>query len=163
METKGKVGAALSLLVAIALALGANTERSLADDTAGAVRLYEGFTLITGDDRQPIQEAAFLVDDGILQTVGRRGELILPAGATGVDLTGKTVMPAIVSLHGHPGFEGRTYGPENYDRKTLIDQLDRYAYYGVGTIVSLGTDHPGDLIQEIKAGPNSLSQASWST
>ena len=139
-------------LAVLAFACGGATERSLADATTSSTRLYEGFTLITGDDRQPIEGAAFLVDDGIVQAVGRRGELILPPGAHQVDLTGKTVMPAIVSLHGHPGFQvGLTFGPENYNRKTLSDHLDRYAYYGVGTIVSLGTDHPGDLIHEIKA------------
>ena len=114
--------------------------------------LYEGFTLITGNENGPVDDAAFLVDDGILQAVGQAGELGLPAGGSRVDLAGKTVMPAIVSLHGHPGFQiGLTFEAENYTRETLIDHLEKYAYYGVGTIVSLGADG-GDLIYDIKAG-----------
>ena len=49
----------------------------------------------------PIEDAAFVVDDGRFVQVGRRGEVQVPAGATRVDLTGKTVIPAIVDTHTH--------------------------------------------------------------
>jgi cytosine/adenosine deaminase-related metal-dependent hydrolase len=47
-----------------------------------------------------------------------------------VDLTGKTVMPAIINTHVHLGST----------REQLIDQLQHYAFYGVGTVQSLGLD-----------------------
>ena len=107
--------------------------------------------MITGDDSPPVDNAAFLVDDGQVTAVGQAGELGLPPGAERVDLSGKVVMPALVSLHGHPGFvKGLGFDAENYTRDNIIDQLNRYAYYGVGTIVSLGMDK-GDIAFDIRA------------
>ncbi len=142
-------GAITTLLLAVACGGGGPQEPPAEAPTSDAV-LYEGFRLITGDERAPVEGAAFLVDGGVIQAVGLRGELGLPPGAARVDLSEKTVMPALVSLHGHPGFQiGLTFEAENYTRETVSDHLDRYAYYGVGTIVSLGTDG-GNLVYEIK-------------
>ena len=141
-----------ALFPVLLLAACGGGEPEPADVPVSDAVLYEGFTLITGDESDPVEDAAFLIDDGTVQAVGRAGELGLPAGASRVDLTGKTVMPALVSLHGHPGFQvGLTFEAENYTRETLIDHLEKYAYYGVGTIVSLGADG-GDLIYAIKEG-----------
>ena len=138
-----------TLLLAVACGGGGPQEPPTEAPTSDAV-LYEGFRLITGDERAPVEGAAFLV--------GRRsypgGRFARRARVAGRRRTRrpqrKTVMPALVSLHGHPGFQiGLTFEAENYTRETVSDHLDRYAYYGVGTIVSLGTDG-GDLVYEIK-------------
>ena len=142
-------GAIATVLLAIACGGGAPQEPPTEAPTSDAV-LYEGFRLIAGDERAAVEGAAFLVDGGVIQAVGLLGDLGLPPGAARVDLSGKTVMPALVSLHGHLGFQvGLTFEADNYTRKTVSDHLDRYAYYGVGTIVTLGTDG-GDLVYEIK-------------
>ena len=142
----------LALVVAIAVSTVAcgDSEPEPAAEPMSSATLYEGFRLITGDDTALVDGAALLVDDGVIQAVGAQGSFDSPEGAARVDLSGKTVMPALVSLHGHLGFQvGLTYEAENYTRETLIDHLDRYAYYGVGTIVSLGTDG-GDLIYALR-------------
>src|SRR6266481_4744503 len=72
-----------------------------------AATVYEGARLITGGGNA-IENSAFVVENGRFTQVGRRGELQLPAGAGRVDLTGKTVMPTIVDLHGHLGSVRRT-------------------------------------------------------
>ena len=60
-------------------------------------------------------------------------------------------MPTLVDLHGHVGFnQGLSFDNANYTRENITDQLNRYAYYGIGTIVSLGTD-PGELAFDIRA------------
>jgi imidazolonepropionase-like amidohydrolase len=41
----------------------------------------------------------------VITRIGRPGEIAAPAGAGRVDLGGKTVMPAIISTHVHPGFQ----------------------------------------------------------
>ncbi len=103
--------------------------------------LYEGALLIPGDASEPIEASALLVDGGVITAVGRRGELAVTQGATRVDLAGKTVIPALVNLHGHVGFQqGLTYDAANYTRDNVVDHLERYAFFGVGVIVSLGTD-----------------------
>src|ERR1700730_18808259 len=66
--------------------------------------VFEGARLIIGDGSAPIEDAAFVVENTRITAVGRRGQVAAPAGAAHVDLSGKTVMPAIVGAHGHPGF-----------------------------------------------------------
>ena len=65
------------------------------------VTVFEGARLIVGDGSAPVADAAFIVANGRFTAVGRKGQLKVPAGAAHVDLTGKTVMPAIVDMHKH--------------------------------------------------------------
>ena len=102
--------------------------------------VYEGARLITGGG-STIENAAFVVENGRFTQVGRRGELQLPAGAGRVDLTGKTVMPTMVDLHGHFGFQNvpaGTMSKETFTRENLIDHLQRLAFHGVGAAVGVG-------------------------
>src|SRR5882672_2159791 len=82
--------------------------RSQVRGTAG-VTVFEGARLITGDGSAPIENSAFSVENNRFTQVGRRGELQVPA-ATRVNLTGKTVMPTMVDLHGHIGFQNVAEG-----------------------------------------------------
>src|SRR4030095_4674017 len=109
--------------------------------SAGNVTLFEGARLIVGDGTPPIADSAFVVDGDRFVTIGRRNEVPLPRGASRVDLTGKTVMPALVELHAHLGYwKGLTNVVENFTRENMIDHLERFAYHGVAAVVSLGTD-----------------------
>src|SRR5262245_52265501 len=94
------------------------------------VAVYEGARLIVGDGSAPIEDSAFVVQNNRFVQVGRKGQVNVPAGAARVDLTGKTVMPAIVDTH--------THQPQM--REELIDSLQRKAYYGVAAVISLGQD-----------------------
>src|SRR5258705_6369916 len=106
--------------------------------------LYEGARLIPGDGKPAIERSAFLVENGAITRVGRQGDLKAPAGAAHVDLAGKTVMPALIDIHTHTGFQkGATYRPENYGRDAIVEDLNRALYFGVSTVVSEGID-PGD-------------------
>ena len=106
---------------------------------ATAVTVFEGALLIVGDDSEPIEDAAFIVENDRFTAVGRRGQLDVPVGATRVDLTGKTVMPAIIDTHKH--LAGT--------REDMVDQLQHLAYYGVGVAMSLGHD-VGDLAFQVR-------------
>src|SRR5258705_13818416 len=106
----------------------------------GGVTVFEGARLITGDGSAPIESSAFIVENNRFTQVGRRGEVQVPAGAARVDLTGKTVMPAKVDLHGHLGFEdvvAGTTSKANFTRQNLVEQLERYAYMGWSAVVSM--------------------------
>ena len=95
--------------------------------TAGT--LFEGARLIVGNGSAPIEDSAFLVDGTRFTSVGRRGEIEAPPEAVRVDLTGKTVMPALVDLHSHIGYSDEvlnTERKENYTPENLLDHLDRY-------------------------------------
>ena len=108
------------LLVAVQFVAPAHSQ-----PTADVV-LYEGARLIPGDGRAAIDESAFLVDRGVITRVGRKGELGAAAGVKRVDLAGKTVMPALINAHGHPGFQkGLTYAAGEFTRENIIDDLNR--------------------------------------
>jgi cytosine/adenosine deaminase-related metal-dependent hydrolase len=66
--------------------------------------LFEGAQLIVGDGSEPIMDSAFFVEDGTFTLIGRRGELQPAEGVVRVDLSGKTVMPAIIDAHSHLGY-----------------------------------------------------------
>ena len=103
--------------------------------------VFEGARLITGDGGPPIEDSAFIVDDATFLAIGRRGEVQIPPGAARVDLTGKTVMPTLVDLHGHFGFQNvaeGTMSKEVYTRENLIDHMERLAYHGVGATIGVG-------------------------
>jgi imidazolonepropionase-like amidohydrolase len=113
--------------------------------------LFEGCRLIADARRPPIENAALLIDAGRVVATGRKGELTAPAGASRVDCTGKTIVPAIVDAHVHLGYQvGLTFAAENFTRDTLLDQLNRYAYAGIAAVLSLGTE-PGELPFQIRA------------
>lgn len=117
--------------------------------------LFEGARLITGDGSAPIENSAFLIENNRISRVGRKGQIQLPAGATRVDLTGKTVMPAIIDAHSHPGYtvvKTNQTTKETYSRENLIDHMRRLAYYGIAATMSLGVDR-GDIPFQLRANP----------
>src|SRR5688572_24796052 len=124
-------------------------------ETAGTAVLFEGSRLIAGDGAAPIESSAFIVENGRITASGRKGELQLPAGASRIDLTGKTVMPALVDAHSHLGYTDvtrMTTTAANYTRENLVDHLRRYAYYGIAATLSMGVDR-GELPFELRAEP----------
>lgn len=103
------------------------------------VTVFEGARVIVGDGSDPIENATFVVSDTQLVQIGRTGEVDVPEGAVHVDLTGQTVMPALIDAHTHLS---RT-------RDELIEDLQHRAYYGVGAAMSLGQDS-GELPYAIR-------------
>lgn len=95
-----------------------------------------------------VEIGAFVVKQGRIIALGRKGEIRAPAGAARVDLTGKTVMPAMVNVHVHIGYEGYTsWGAENYTPQNVLDHLEREAFYGVGATQTVGSSPTGASIQ----------------
>jgi len=79
----------------------------LAQGTGSPV-LFEGARLILGDASPAIERGAILVEGGRIRAVGVAGSVTAPPGTRRVDLTGRTVMPAMVNVHVHIGHEGYT-------------------------------------------------------
>ncbi|MGH9255313.1 MAG: amidohydrolase family protein [Vicinamibacterales bacterium] len=118
--------------------------------------LFEGARLIVGDERAPIDNASFVVENGTFIQVGRAGDVQVPEGAAQVNLAGKTVMPAIIDAHGHLGYrKGADFRIDNYTRENLLDHLQRLAYHGVAAFMSMGTERDLGyaLRDELRATP----------
>ena len=98
--------------------------------SAQSVTAFEGARLIVGDGRV-IENATLVVEGARIAQVGQTADVRVPAGATRVDLAGKTVMPMMIDTHVH-------LSPT---RDALIRDLRLRAYYGVSAALSLGTDN----------------------
>ena len=121
--------------------------------TLSSALMFEGAALIVGDGSPPIAGSAFLVENGRFTRVGKKGELPSPEGVRRVDLTGKTVMPAIIDAHSHLGYtnvKGMSTAAANFTRENFVDHLNRYAYYGIAATLSMGVDR-GDLPFQLRA------------
>ena len=118
--------------------------------------LYEGARLITGNGGPPIERSSFLVQNGRFTRVGRQGESPAPSNVVRIDLTGKTVIPALIDAHSHIGYmRNLTSGPQNYTRENILDHLYRFAYFGVAASQAMGSDFgelPFQLRDETRAG-----------
>lgn len=138
-------------LLGLACALSAVNIAAQTTSSPQTAVLFEGARVIVDPRRPPIENGALLIDDGRIVKAGKRSEVRAPAGAARVDLTGKTVMPALIDSHVHLGYQkGLSYAAANFTRENLIDQLNRYAYAGVAAVLSLGTD-PGELPFKLRA------------
>ncbi len=124
------LGSAMTVAVVLMAACTADSEPG----SDANVVVFEGARVIIGDGSAPIEDATFVVESGRLVAVGTRDAADIPRNATRVNLAGKTVMPAIVNTHVHlaPDRDGRS------------EQLQHMAYYGAGTVMSLGHDE-GDV------------------
>jgi imidazolonepropionase-like amidohydrolase len=114
--------AAVAAIIAIGILAG------LPGSARADVTAYEGARLIVGDGS--VVENGTLVIDGA-KIVAAGSGVAVPAGATRVNLAGKTVMPMLIDSHVHL----------SWTREKLIRDLKQRAYWGVGAAMSLGTDN----------------------
>ena len=133
-----RVGVVLPVALAACTAVTGQDRRPAQND--GRSVLFRGARVVVGDGRV-LEDTAVLVQNGLLFAVGRNAEVVPPRGTTVVNVSGKTIMPAIVNAHTHLGWEKYTsWGSGNFTRDNLIDHLYRHAYYGVGTVISTASD-----------------------
>ena len=145
LEQLLRAGAGLAIATAL---VGCGPDSAPTPDAVDAV-LYQGARLILGDGNV-IEQGAMLVEGDRIVAVGNVGAVDALAGVRTVDLTGKTVIPALIDAHAHLGYEGYTaWGADSYTRENLIENLERYAYYGFGAVFSAGSD-PDDLALDLK-------------
>ena len=122
----------------LALLVGCGAPPAETQPDASDAIAYEGGRLIVGDGTV-VENGTLVVEGDRLVSVGSADSVDVPAGAARVDLTGRTVMPAIVDTHVHLR---RT-------RDELVEDLQRKAYWGVGAVMSLGQDG-GDLAFQVR-------------
>src|SRR5437660_11140769 len=111
-------GQSLAKVLSIGLVFFLLPQSQAVSAQGGAATVFEGARLITGDGSAPVADSAFVVENGRFTAVGRKGQVKAPAGAAHVDLTGKTVMPAIIDAHKHLAVT----------REALVDELQPFAY-----------------------------------
>jgi enamidase len=110
------------------------------DSTPGGKLVIKNIgLLLSGDLAQPILEADTIVcRDGIIEAVGRYGDLDVDEPDLLIDAEGTAVAPGLIDSHVHPVFGDWT------PRQNQIGWIDSYMNGGVTSMISAGEVHlPG--------------------
>jgi len=127
--------AAVSLALVLVYA-GVSGHGSLAQGQNNATVALTGARVIDGTGQPAIEQATIIVAGGKIQEVGPAASVKVPAGATRVDVAGKTIVPGLINAHGHVDAARESTMSV---RDQLLAQLRMYAEYGVTTAYSLGS------------------------
>jgi imidazolonepropionase-like amidohydrolase len=101
--------------------------------------VLKNVSIIDGTGTPVRKNTNLIIRDGIIQNISQS----IPAGGTSIDMTGKFIMPLISNAHGHLGnVKDTTMSASNYTPANVRHQLQRYLDYGVGAILSMGTEQP---------------------
>jgi len=92
--------------------------------------------VIDGNGGPPLEHADVIITGSHITAINAQP---IPANATIIKLTGKTVLPGLISNHSHLGLtKGTTASGNNITRANILRQLQQYTAYGVTTVTSLG-------------------------
>src|SRR5262245_39933777 len=116
----------LSLLVALACTHPADTQPA-----------FQGATIHTAAGLV-IANGTLVVQDGKVVAVGGQ-DTPIPAGATVIDATGKTIIPGLVDTHSHVGIAGRPSVPAHGD----LSEGSGPVQSGVRALDAIWPDDPG--------------------
>ncbi len=116
--------------------LGTLAASPRADAQAKAqVIVLKGARLIDGTGRPAIENSVLVIEGDHVVAAGKPGAVSIPKDAAVQDMSGKTIMPALINLHGHLGLSSNGATQEN-----VVKQLNKYLSYGIGTVASFGQD-----------------------
>ncbi len=110
--------------------------------------LLRDVRLIDGTGAPPREHVSLLLRDGRIEKIGET--MVVPSGVQVRELTGKTVMPGLMSAHSHLGLivDDAESSATGYTRENVTAQLKQFERYGVTTILSLGLNR--DLVYEFR-------------
>ena len=104
---------------------------------------FKNVTLIDGSGNAAREHVNLLFHADTIVSITSDNPPFISPNVRIVDMSGKTIMPLLISGHEHIGLlKGNTSTADNYTHENVVRQLRRYLHYGVGTVLSLGTDQP---------------------
>jgi imidazolonepropionase-like amidohydrolase len=111
--------------------------------------VLKGARLIDGTGGAAIENSVLVIEGDHVVAAGRAGAVSIPKDADVKDVGGKTIMPALINLHGHLGLStnGADVAPA-YTQENVVRQLNKYLSYGVATVASFGQDE--DEIYQVR-------------
>ena len=138
--------APVAVLILLAIGATACQQQSVAPVEPDASTVLTGLRIIDGTGGAPVEQGTIVIRDGRIVAAGVLADDQIPAGATTVDLAGKTVMPGIIDAHGHV----RAANDQIPMREDLLERLRMLADYGVTTAVSLGQLNNGETPEVVR-------------
>src|SRR5258707_1906781 len=139
MILRGSLG-----LIAMAAAFSGFAQQPSAAETV----LLRDVRLIDGTGAAPREHVSLLLQNGRIEKIGET--MIVPKGVSVRELSGKTVMPGLISAHSHLGLivDDAESSATGYTRENVTAQLKLFERYGVTTILSLGLNR--DLVYDVR-------------
>ena len=117
------------------------------DKPSGTI-VFTNARIITMNGNDVIENGTLVVETNSIKAVGKTGEVTIPAGATQIDCTGKTILPGFIDAHAHA----------NHFRSGIIPQKQWPYYanlaYGVTTMhdPSANSEYVFGLSELVKTG-----------
>jgi imidazolonepropionase-like amidohydrolase len=110
--------------------------------------LLRDVRLIDGTGAPPREHVSLLLRNGRIEKIGET--MVVPSGVQVRELSGKTVMPGLISAHSHLGLvvDDAESSATGYTRENVTAQLQQFERYGVTTILSLGVNR--DLVYALR-------------
>ena len=150
MNTHIRFGFLIALSAAVASC--GTPEPEPVEPTPG-LTAFTGARLIIGNGDTVIETGTLLVRDGRIEAAG--DAVAVPADASQVDVSGKTIIPGLINAHGHVNdVRGLESDPSFYTEEHIEYQLGLYARYGVTTVFSLGGGGPAGVSVRDRQGPD---------
>lgn len=87
----------------------------------------------------PIERGTLVIHKGKIVGLGPDASTPIPAGATVIDATGKTIIPGLVDTHSHIGIASRPHVPANDD----LSELSNPVQPGLRALDAINADDPG--------------------
>ena len=90
------------------------------------------------------KDVTVMIENDRIYSIGQiQPGAVMPPNTHTIDMTGKYIMPLIIDCHSHVGnLKGITTSGENYTPANVRQQLIRFQNFGVGAILSMGTEQP---------------------
>ena len=83
----------------------------LSSDNPGGMLAISGARIITMEGDEVIENGVIVTEGNRIVAVGKSGEVEIPARATRIDASGKTIMPGLVDVHAHMWHFGNDIPP----------------------------------------------------
>ena len=109
--------------------------------TKARIVVLKGARLIDGTGRPAIENSVLVIEGDRIMSAGPAAGITIAKDADVRDVSGKTIMPALINLHGHLGLStnGADVAPQ-YTQENVVKQLNKYLSYGIATVASFGQD-----------------------
>jgi imidazolonepropionase-like amidohydrolase len=125
--------------------------------TAGNWMAFVGGTLISGTGQDPLPEAVVVIGEKVIQEVGRRDEVQIPADCEIIDVSGKTIMPGMFDCHCHVSLttmsiEKRLFTPKTVEIFQTAEIMKRTLHAGFTTIREPGVLNDVGFRQAVEMG-----------
>ncbi len=166
----------LAVVVAVSATLGAQSRPQTPAGPAKKLALVGGM-LLDGYEAPPLHHAAILIEGNKIVEVGRAAEVKIPADATVIDTSGRTMMPGMMDLHAHLMLLGHGNYAQWFPWLAKENRLERVMQISAKQFIDAGVTTAVDLSAPLKEsllirdrinrgeipGPRMLMSGPWIT